>query len=219
MYIVLNITKEGEFYLLSDMSLKEFLEKLSSNEPAPGGGSAAALAGSIAASLGCMVTNLTIGKKKYEEVEEEMKNLKVKLEEYREKFLQQMEEDAEAFNKVIEALKLPKSTEKEKRVRNERIQEKTKKATLVPLQIAKDGLELMELSGVIIEKGYKMAKSDAAISLVMAKTAVDGGLYNVKINLPSIKDEDFLRDINSQIEKIEGEANTLELRLLSKANI
>ncbi|POZ92564.1 cyclodeaminase/cyclohydrolase family protein [Petrotoga halophila] len=205
--------------MLSDMSLKEFLEKLSSNEPAPGGGSAAALAGSIAASLGCMVTNLTIGKKKYEEVEEEMKNLKVKLEEYREKFLQQMEEDAEAFNKVIEALKLPKSTEKEKRVRNERIQEKTKKATLVPLQIAKDGLELMELSGVIIEKGYKMAKSDAAISLVMAKTAVDGGLYNVKINLPSIKDEDFLRDINSQIEKIEGEANTLELRLLSKANI
>ncbi|KUK81280.1 MAG: Formiminotransferase-cyclodeaminase [Petrotoga mobilis] len=201
------------------MSLKEFLEKLSSNEPAPGGGSAAALAGSIAASLGCMVTNLTIGKKKYEEVEKEMKNVKVKLEEYRDKFLQLMEEDAEAFNEVVEALKLPKSTEKEKRVRNERIQEKTKKATLVPLQIAKDGLELMELSGVIIEKGYKMAKSDAAISLIMAKVAVHGGLYNVKINLPSIKDEDFLRDINSQIEKIEGEANTLELRLLSKANI
>ncbi|POZ88859.1 MULTISPECIES: cyclodeaminase/cyclohydrolase family protein [Petrotoga] len=205
--------------MLSDMSLKEFLEKLSSNEPAPGGGSAAALAGSIAASLGCMVTNLTIGKKKYEEVEKEMKNVKVKLEEYRDKFLQLMEEDAEAFNEVVEALKLPKSTEKEKRVRNERIQEKTKKATLVPLQIAKDGLELMELSGVIIEKGYKMAKSDAAISLIMAKVAVHGGLYNVKINLPSIKDEDFLRDINSQIEKIEGEANTLELRLLSKANI
>jgi len=205
--------------LLSDMSLKEFLEKLSSNEPAPGGGSAAALAGSIAASLGCMVANLTIGKKKYEEVEEEMKNLKVKLEEYRDKFLQLMEEDAEAFNEVIDALKLPKSTEEEKKARNEKIQEKTKKATLVPLQIAKDALEVMELSGVTIEKGYKMAKSDAAISLVMAKAAVDGGLYNVKINLPSIKDEDFLRDINSQIEKIEGEANTLELRLLSKVYI
>ncbi|PNR92079.1 methenyltetrahydrofolate cyclohydrolase [Petrotoga miotherma DSM 10691] len=205
--------------MLSDMSLKEFLEKLSSNEPAPGGGSAAALAGSIAASLGCMVANLTIGKKKYEEVEEEMKNLKVKLEEYRDKFLQLMEEDAEAFNEVIDALKLPKSTEEEKKARNEKIQEKTKKATLVPLQIAKDALEVMELSGVTIEKGYKMAKSDAAISLVMAKAAVEGGLYNVKINLPSIKDEDFLRDINSQIEKIEGEANTLQLRLLSKANI
>jgi len=204
---------------LSEMSLKDFLEKLSSNEPAPGGGSAAALAGSIGASLGCMVANLTIGKKKYEDVEEEMKDLKVKFEEYRDKFLQLMEEDAQAFNEVIEALKLPKSTEEEKRARNEKIQEKTKKATLLPLQIAKDALEVMELSGITIEKGYKMAKSDAAISLVMAKAAVDGGLYNVKINLPSIKDEDFLRDINSQIEKIEGEANTLELRLLSKANI
>jgi formiminotetrahydrofolate cyclodeaminase len=219
MCIVLNITKKGGVNLLSDMSLKEFLEKLSSNEPAPGGGSAAALVGSIGASLGCMVTNLTIDKKNYEEVKEEMKNLKVKFEEYREKFLQLMEEDAEAFNEVIEALKLPKSTEEEKRVRNEKIQEKTKKATLVPLQIAKDALEVMELSGVTIEKGYKMAKSDAAISLVMAKAAVDGGLYNVKINLPSIKDEDFLREVNSQIEKIEGEANTLELRLLSKVYI
>ncbi|MDY6894906.1 MAG: cyclodeaminase/cyclohydrolase family protein [Thermotogota bacterium] len=205
--------------MLSDMRLKEFLEKLSSNEPAPGGGSAAALAGSIAASLGCMVANLTIGKKKYQEVEKEMKNLKVKFEGYRDKFLQLMEEDAEAFNKVIEALKLPKSTEEEKRVRKEKIQENTKKATLVPLEIAKNSLEVMELSGITIEKGYKMAKSDAAISLVMAKAAVDGGLYNVKINLPSIKDEDFLRDINSQIEKIEGEANTLELRLLSKVYI
>jgi len=130
-----------------------------------------------------------------------------------------MEKDAEAFNKVIEVLKLPKSTEEEKRVRKEKIQENTKKATLVPLEIAKDALEVMELSGITIEKGYKMAKSDAAISLIMAKTAVVSGLYNVKINLPSIKDEDFIREINSQIEKIEAEANTLELRLLSKANI
>jgi len=205
--------------LLSDTSVKGFLQKLSSDEPAPGGGSAAALSGSIAASLGCMVTNLTIGKKRYLEVEEEMKKLKLKFEEYRDKFLQKMEEDAEAFNEVIEALKLPKNTEEEKRIRSEKVQEKTKKATLVPLQIAKDALEVMELSGIIIEKGYKMAKSDAAISLVMAKAAVVGGLYNVKINIPSIKDEDFINDINSQIEKIEAEANTLELRFLSTINI
>lgn len=200
--------------MLSDMKLRDFLEKLSSKEPAPGGGSASALAGATAASLGCMVANLTIGKKKYQDVEEQIKKTKEKLEEYRNKFLIEMEEDAKAFNKVIDALKLPKDTEEQNRVRKEKIQEATKEATLVPLQISKDALDVMELVESIAEKGYKMALSDAVIAVILAKDAVLGGIYNVKINLPNIKDQEFVDNLKSQIEKMESEANAIELRTL-----
>lgn len=196
------------------MKLRDFLEKLSSKEPAPGGGSASALAGATAASLGCMVANLTIGKKKYQDVEEQIKKTKEKLEEYRNKFLIEMEEDAKAFNKVIDALKLPKDTEEQNRVRKEKIQEATKEATLVPLQISKDALDVMELVESIAEKGYKMALSDAVIAVILAKDAVLGGIYNVKINLPNIKDQEFVDNLKSQIEKMESEANAIELRTL-----
>lgn len=196
------------------MKLRDFLEKLSSKEPAPGGGSASALAGATAASLGCMVANLTIGKKKYQDVEEQIKKTKEKLEEYRNKFLIEMEEDAKAFNKVIDALKLPKDTEEQKKVRKEKIQEATKEATLVPIQISKDALDVMELVESIAEKGYKMALSDAVIAVILAKDAVLGGIYNVKINLPNIKDQEFVDNLKSQIEKMESEANAIELRTL-----
>jgi formiminotetrahydrofolate cyclodeaminase len=196
------------------MKLRDFLEKLSSKEPAPGGGSASALAGATAASLGCMVANLTIGKKKYQDVEEQIKKIKEKLEEYRNKFLIEMEEDAKAFNKVIDALKLPKDTEEQKKVRKEKIQEATKEATLVPIQISKDALDVMELVESIAEKGYKMALSDAVIAVILAKDAVLGGIYNVKINLPNIKDQEFVDNLKSQIEKMESEANAIELRTL-----
>lgn len=205
--------------MLSDMKLRDFLEKLSSKEPAPGGGSASALAGATAASLGCMVANLTIGKKKYQDVEEEIKKIKEKLEEYRNKFLIEMEEDAKAFNKVIDALKLPKDTEEQKEVRKEKIQEATKEATLVPLQISKDALDVMELAESIAEKGYKMALSDAVIAVILAKDAVLGGIYNVKINLPNIKDQEFVDNIKSAIEKMESEANAIELRTLYNTHL
>ncbi|RAO99169.1 methenyltetrahydrofolate cyclohydrolase [Petrotoga sp. 9PW.55.5.1] len=205
--------------MLSDMKLRDFLEKLSSKEPAPGGGSASALAGATAASLGCMVANLTIGKKKYQDVEEEIKKIKEKLEEYRNKFLIEMEEDAKAFNKVIDALKLPKDTEEQKKVRKEKIQEATKEATLVPLKISKDALDVMELAESIAEKGYKMALSDAVIAVILAKDAVLGGIYNVKINLPNIKDQEFVDNIKSAIEKMESEANAIELRTLYNTHL
>jgi len=201
------------------MKLRDFLEKLSSKEPAPGGGSASALAGATAASLGCMVANLTIGKKKYQDVEEEIKKIKEKLEEYRNKFLIEMEEDAKAFNKVIKALKLPKDTEEQKKVRKEKIQEATKEATLVPLQISKDALDVMELAESIAGKGYKMALSDAVIAVILAKDAVLGGIYNVKINLPNIKDQEFVDNIKSEIEKMESEANAIELRTLYNTHL
>ena len=198
------------------MTIKEFLEKLSSKEPTPGGGSVAAFAGALAASLGCMVSNLTIGKKKYMDVEEEVKKVYSLLEEYKNKFLEEMEEDAKAFKKVIEALKLPKNTEEEKKIREEKIQEATKEATLTPLKIAQDALEVMELTEILIKKGYKMALSDAAIAATMAKTAIISGIYNVKINLPLLKDQELVRELKRKIENMETEANFLELRIVSE---
>ncbi|PNR96631.1 cyclodeaminase/cyclohydrolase family protein [Petrotoga sp. 9PWA.NaAc.5.4] len=205
--------------MFSNITIKEFLEKLSSKEPTPGGGSVAALAGALASSLGCMVSNLTIGKKKYMDVEEEIKKVYSLLEEYQNKFLEEMEEDAKAFNKVIEALKLPKNTEEEKKIREEKIQEATKEATLTPLKIAQDALEVMELTEIIVKKGYKMALSDAAIAGIMAKTAVISGIYNVKINLPLLKDQEFVKELKRKIENMETEANFLELRIISEVTL
>ena len=121
------------------MSIRAFLEKLSSSDPAPGGGSVSALSGALAASLGNMVSNLTIGKKKYKDVEEEIKKINETLEKYRDTFLEEMEEDAKAFNEVINALKLPRNTDDEKKVRNTAIQESTKKATFFPQFVVRIG--------------------------------------------------------------------------------
>jgi formiminotetrahydrofolate cyclodeaminase len=201
------------------MSIRAFLEKLSSSDPAPGGGSASALSGALAASLGNMVSNLTIGKKKYKDVEEEIKKINETLEKYRDTFLEEMEEDAKAFNEVINALKLPRNTDDEKKVRNTAIQESTKKATLVPLKIAKNALEVMELIEVLVEKGNKQVLSDAAIAVIMAKSAIMGGIYNIKINLPNIMDEDFVSDLEKQIRNMEIEACILEVKILDKIKL
>ncbi|HOB16376.1 MAG TPA: cyclodeaminase/cyclohydrolase family protein [Defluviitoga sp.] len=202
--------------MLSEMTIREFLEKLSSKDPAPGGGSVAALAGALASSLGNMVSNLTIGKKKYKDVEEEIKKVNETLEKYRDTFLEEMEEDARAFSEVIDSLKLPRNTDEEKKIREEKIQESTKKATLIPLKIAKNALEVMELIEILVKIGNKQVLSDAAIAAIMAKSAILGGIYNIKINLPSIKDEEFVSDLEKQIRNMEIEACILEIKILEQ---
>ncbi|MBE3094823.1 MAG: cyclodeaminase/cyclohydrolase family protein [Actinobacteria bacterium] len=205
--------------MLIDKNVRVFLEELASRAPVPGGGSVAALSASLASALTEMVANLTIGRKGFEEVEEEMKRISQESSNYREKFLKDIDKDAEAFNKVMDAFKLPKNTPEEINKRKGVIQEEFKNAALVPLEVAKGAVKLMEFTSKVVEKGNKNAISDGAVAAMMARTAVLGALYNVKINLQSIKDEDFVSRISKQVHELESKAIEEEKKILSKVGL
>ncbi|MBS3994879.1 MAG: cyclodeaminase/cyclohydrolase family protein [Alkaliphilus sp.] len=202
--------------MLIDMNVKEFLEKTASNSPVPGGGSVAALSAGVAAALAEMVANLTVGKKGYEDAQEEMKEIVIKGANYRNEFVKDIDKDSDAFNEVMAAFKLPKETDEEKEARKNAIQAGSKNATLVPLLVAKNAFEMMEIIEKVVEKGNKNAVTDGAVAAMMARTAVLSALYNVKINLGSIKDESFVEEVTKQMEELEAKVGEVESRILSK---
>jgi formiminotetrahydrofolate cyclodeaminase len=178
--------------MLTKKTLTEFLAELSSNSPAPGGGSVAALSGSLGAALTSMVCNLTIGKKKYAEVEGEMKGILRKSEDLRNVFQDLIDKDTEAFNKVMEALSLPKETDDQKALRSAAIQEATKEAALVPLRVMKHVIDALALTRVVAERGNSSSVSDAGTGALMLSAAAEGAALNVQINLAGIKDTEFV---------------------------
>lgn len=178
--------------MLTKKSLTAFLDELSSSSPAPGGGSVAALAGALGAALASMVCNLTIGKKKYAGVEEELKRVLREAEDLRAKFTQLVEKDTLAFNKVMEAFALPKETDPQRALRNAAIEGATKEATLVPLEVMKHCIDAHALAQEVAEKGNKNSASDAGVSALMLFAACEGAALNVKINLGSLTDTEFV---------------------------
>jgi len=204
---------------LADLSIKEFLAKTASNSPVPGGGSIAALSAAIAASLSEMVAHLTIGKKGYEALEEEMQDIAKDAFQYRERLIRTIDKDSNAYNDVMAAIKLPKGTEQERNNREGAIQEALINATLVPLDVARDAFKIIELAGKAVKQGNKNAVSDAAVAVMMARTAVLSALYNVKINLASIKDKNFVEEIREEIKHMESEIVNREREILSDVSI
>lgn len=204
---------------LADLSIKEFLAKTASNSPVPGGGSIAALSAAIAASLSEMVAHLTIGKKGYEALEEEMQDIAKDAFQYRERLIRTIDKDSNAYNDVMAAIKLPKGTEQERNNREGAIQEALINATLVPLGVARDAFKIIELAGKAVKQGNKNAVSDAAVAVMMARTAVLSALYNVKINLASIKDTTFVEEIREEIKHMESEIVNREREILSDVSI
>lgn len=204
---------------LADLSIKEFLAKTASNSPVPGGGSIAALSAAIAASLSEMVAHLTIGKKGYEALEEEMQDIAKDAFQYRERLIRTIDKDSNAYNDVMAAIKLPKGTEQERNNREGAIQEALINATLVPLDVARDAFKIIELAGKAVKQGNKNAVSDAAVAVMMARTAVLSALYNVKINLASIKDTIFVEEIREEIKHMESEIVNREREILSDVSI
>jgi formiminotetrahydrofolate cyclodeaminase len=178
--------------MLIENTVSRFLDELASNSPAPGGGSAAALAGAVGAALTSMVCRLTIGKKKYERVEPEMKNILKKAEESRLFLTRMIDRDAEAFDKVMEAYGLPKETEDQKALRSAAIQGATKEAALVPLELMKHMIDVFALARTAAEKGNSNSVSDAGVSAVMLHAACESAALNVQINLVSITDTEFV---------------------------
>lgn len=191
---------EGDTYMMENMGIREFLDELSSGSPTPGGGAASALVGSIAAALSSMVANLTIGKKKYVNVESEMKEVVFRAKDLRDNLLKLMDDDVVVFNKIMDAYRLPKNNEEELSIRKMKIEEASKNACEVPLKTAKLCLEVINLASVVIEKGNKNAVSDGICSAYFADAALNDALMNVKINLKNISDEKFKEVMNNQIE-------------------
>ncbi|MDW7668224.1 MAG: cyclodeaminase/cyclohydrolase family protein, partial [Bacillota bacterium] len=173
--------------------------------------------GALAAALSEMVANLTVGKKNYEEVEEEMKIIVDKAEMIRENMLENIEKDCEAFDKVMEGFKLPKNTEEEKEHRRKTIQDGLIIAAEVPLEIAKEAFEIMPIAEVVVEKGNKNAVTDGLVSAMLARTAVLSALLNVKINLDSIKDLAYVEKTRKIVENLEKMAVEKEKEILEKS--
>jgi formiminotetrahydrofolate cyclodeaminase len=173
-------------------TLSAFLDELASSSPAPGGGSVAALAGALGSALTAMVCNLTIGKKKYAAVEEEMKKILVQAEEMRGLFTALIDEDTQAFNKVMEALGLPKETEPQKALRSAAIHEATKEATNVPLEVMKHCIDALALTQQVAASGNVNSVSDAGVSAYMLHAAVEAAALNVRINLNNLNDSEFV---------------------------
>lgn len=198
---------------LQDLTLKQFLEKTANNEPVPGGGSISALHGAVAAALTEMLANITIGKKNYSAVEETMKLNATKASALRTEFLNDIDRDAEAYNLVFQAFRLPKDTDEQKVLRSEKIQEATKVAAMVPMEVAERAFELLDLISETTRKGNKNAITDGCVAMMTCRTAVLGALLNVRINLASIKDERFVKELSEKCNRIEKETLRKEQEL------
>jgi len=192
--------------MLMDKSVREFVNELASDSAAPGGGSAAALAGCLGAALTTMVCNLSLDESKFQAALPEIQAIRGQASALLEKLTRAVDEDAAAFNEVMDAYKLPKATDEEKKTRLATIQQAMKKAALLPLGVAGDCLIALKLAGRILPIGNANAASDAAVSGLMAYAAVHSALYNVKINLGFIKDADFCQDTRTRIAEISNEA-------------
>lgn len=205
--------------MLSELSIKDFLEKTASNTPVPGGGSVAALAAAIAASLSGMVAALTVGKKGFEEMEERMQQVLARAADIREKMIRFIDKDSDAFNDVMNAYRLPKDTPGEKEARSEKIESTLKNAAWVPLEVAREAKNVMDLAETVIIGGNKNAVTDGAVGAMSARTAVLAALYNVRINLLSIKDKAFAAELSSEADRLEREIKEKEDAVLAQVSI
>ncbi len=173
-------------------TMRTFLDEVASSSPAPGGGSVAALAGALGAALTSMVCNLTVGKKKYADVEDEMKKVVEQSEHLREQFTELIERDTAAFNKVMEAFALPKDTDPQKALRAAAIREATKEATLVPLEVMKHCIDALALARAVASSGNANSVSDAGVAAYMLHAALESAALNVRINLNGLNDPEFV---------------------------
>ncbi|MBU1626715.1 glutamate formimidoyltransferase [bacterium] len=191
---------------LSDLKVNEFADELSRESAAPGGGSVAALAGSLGAGLASMVASLTHGKKGFENVWQQMIPLGEKAQALKDFYLKAIDEDTDAFNKVMDCFAMPNKTPEEKAKRSEAIQNATKNATIVPLSVLRRTKEILILAEEVAISGNQNSLSDAGVGAVMARACATGAYYNVLINLGSIKDKDFVEKTKSEADKLHAEA-------------
>lgn len=194
-------------------SAQDFLEALAAESPTPGGGSASAYSGAAAAALVSMVARLTLGRKKYAQVEGQMRQILERAETLRRQLTTAIEADAAAFEAVMAAFKLPKDTPEEAQKRQTAIESATFKAAQVPLEVARNAVEVMHLALQTVSLGNLNAISDAATAAALARAALTGAGYNVRINLASLKDEQAAQPLLEELDALEQRAGTLEAEI------
>jgi formiminotetrahydrofolate cyclodeaminase len=197
----------------SDKSCSEFVEVLASKAPVPGGGGASAMVGALATALGNMVGSLTVGKKKYAAVEEEMWALKDRCDRLQKDFLHLVERDAEVFEPLARAYSMPKNTEEEKAEKARVMEIVLRDACSVPMEIMEKCCEAIDIIAVFAEKGSVIAISDAGVGAAFAKAALKGASLNVYINTKSMADRALAAELNAKcdrmLEEYSGKADAI----------
>lgn len=196
--------------MLTRQSLEEFTGSLAAGTPTPGGGSAAALAGGLGASLVAMVCALTIGREGYREHDEALKDIAARALGLRRELLSLVDRDAAAYDGVMAALRLPKATDAEKSARRAALRQANRLATEAPLAASEACRTVLELAADLLPKGNKNARSDIGSAALLAGAGLQAALMNVRVNLPGLGDEESAAVIEARALTLESEG--IELR-------
>lgn len=191
---------------LVSMTVERFVDEVSSNSPAPGGGSVAALAGSLGAALAAMVANLTVGKAGYEPAWASSSALAERAQAVKAALLAAVDEDTKSFDGVLAAMRLPKGTEEEKGARAAAIAAAYEKATAVPLATARLCLQALELAEQAAVTGNRNSASDAGVGALLAKAGLDAAILNVRINLPSVREGRFKTATLAEVAELQAKS-------------
>jgi formiminotetrahydrofolate cyclodeaminase len=186
--------------MITDDRCTDFLTVLASAAPVPGGGGASAFVGAMGTALGCMVANLTLGKKKYQDVQEDIKRIIEQAESLRAKLTELVEKDAEVFEPLSKAYGLPKETEEQQRYKEATLESALKAASGVPYEIMERAMEAMDLHEELAKKGTRIAVSDVGVGVQFCKAALMGASLNVYINTKLMKDRPYAEQLNRKVE-------------------
>eukprot|EP01155_Anaeramoeba_flamelloides_P002217 Anaeramoba_flamelloidesa1057518_359.p1 GENE.a1057518_359~~a1057518_359.p1 ORF type:complete len:565 (+),score=124.17 a1057518_359:115-1809(+) len=213
-YRIQKYIQEKKDQLLVNKTIIGFNNELSRDSVAPGGGSVASLCGTLSSALSAMVCNLTIGKKGYESVFEELETIGNRCQNLKDKLTILIDKDTEAFNDIISARRMPRRSEEDKLKRLEAIKQANRNATLIPLQVMEHSLEILELNKTVVQKGNENSLSDGGVANLLAMSSVEGAYYNVLINLQGITDdEEWKQEISKKAKKIFESANLIATKV------
>jgi len=199
-----------------EVTLNQFLDAVSEGSATPGGGSVSALAGCLGSALVEMVVNLTVGKKGFKAHEPELMKVREEAHSQREALASTIARDIDAYQEVMNAYLLPKTTEEEKRKRKEEIQKSLKKAADPPLFTAATSLKVMKLCQEAVEKGNPNAISDAAVGALLADAALWGGMFNVLINLSALEDKKYVQKMKNELKRLTLEGEKIKKQIMAK---
>ena len=197
-------------------TIQEFLAVLSSKAPVPGGGGASALAGALGNALGQMVANLTIGKKRYADVEEEICGLLKRMEGLQAEFVRLADRDAEVFAPLAQCYSLPASTPEEQAYKEQVMEERLYDASQVPMEIMERAVEMMEILDILADKGSRLAVSDVGVGIQYMRAALLGAVMNVYINTRSMKNRQRAEEINQRALNLTKRGSSMADEIYSK---
>ena len=196
-------------------SVREFSVALASGDAVPGGGGGAALAGALGAALAAMVCNFTIGRKRYQAVDAEMRALLSRADAIRDELLDLVDADADAYQRVVDAQGLPKETAEQTAVRNERVQQALAEAVRVPLRAAVLAADALALCEPVAERGNQRLISDAGVAALLADAALQSAALNVRVNLGDLRDERLVSESRAALARLLGAARDVKPRVMT----